>query len=173
MSRKKGDSAVLDAPVEPAADSKKAKKAKKAKAVEPVADEVVESLTGRKAKKEAKRLTREAKRTTKAAKKDAKGLKKQGKLGRKEASARAKELKAEAKALRREVAVEFGLSPADAALLDTVSDEAAMRSLAERLRPVADTRVGAVVPGEGGQSSPLPLNGDGLEAALRSKLGIG
>lgn len=80
---------------------------------------------------------------------------------------------AEAKALRREVAVEFGLSPADAALLDTVSDEAAMRSLAERLRPVADTRVGAVVPGEGGQSSPLPLNGDGLEAALRSKLGIG
>ncbi len=42
---------------------------------------------------------------------------------------------AEAKVMRRDVALEFRLGPDDAALLDTITDEAAMRSLAERLAP--------------------------------------
>lgn len=40
---------------------------------------------------------------------------------------------AEAKALRREVALEHNLSPGDAALLDGVADEEAMKALAKRL----------------------------------------
>jgi membrane protein involved in colicin uptake len=42
-------------------------------------------------------------------------------------------VEAEAKALRRDVALEFKLSKDDAALLDTISDEDAMRALAGRL----------------------------------------
>lgn len=42
---------------------------------------------------------------------------------------------AEAKVMRRDVALEFRLGSEDAALLDTITDEAAMRSLAARLAP--------------------------------------
>ncbi|AYF29303.1 hypothetical protein CSH63_17895 [Micromonospora tulbaghiae] len=47
---------------------------------------------------------------------------------------------AEAKTLRREVALEHHLSGDDAALLDAITDEAAMRRLAERLAKGADDR---------------------------------
>lgn len=42
---------------------------------------------------------------------------------------------AEAKALRREIALEHKLDPTDAALLDNLTDEDAIRSLAARLAP--------------------------------------
>lgn len=49
------------------------------------------------------------------------------------AAAEAKATEAEAKALRREIALEHGLTTEDAALLDTITDEDAMRALAGRL----------------------------------------
>ena len=54
---------------------------------------------------------------------------------------------AEAKAtvLRRDIALEFKLSKDDAALLDKITDEDAMRSLAERLKP-SDEPAGARPP---------------------------
>ena len=45
----------------------------------------------------------------------------------------ARATQAEARALRREVALEHSLTKEDAALLDGISDEAAVRALAERL----------------------------------------
>jgi hypothetical protein len=83
---------------------------------------------------------------------------------------------AEAKALRREVALEHGLSSGDAELLDNLTDEGAMRRLAERLAAVNEDKrkQGNHVPNEGAGSNGTPaLNGDGIERALRQKLGIG
>lgn len=67
-----------------------------------------------------------------------------------------KALKAEARALRRDIALEHKLSKDDAALLDTVTDEAAMRSLAARLsKAEADRRKhGNHVPREGNPTKP-------------------
>lgn len=48
-------------------------------------------------------------------------------------AAETKATEAEAKALRREIALEHGLTTEDAALLDTITDEDAMRALAGRL----------------------------------------
>lgn len=45
---------------------------------------------------------------------------------------------AEARTMRRDVALEFGLSKDDAALLDAVNGEEAMRSLAQRLSSASD-----------------------------------
>ena len=47
---------------------------------------------------------------------------------------------AESKAARRDVALEFGLSKGDAGLLDAITDEKAMRSLAERLAGESDKK---------------------------------
>ena len=71
---------------------------------------------------------------------------------------------AEARVLRREVALDPAgdgsvpaLSKDDAALLDTITDEAAMRSLAQRLAKVAtDTHTGNIAPGEGSNPRPKP-----------------
>lgn len=55
------------------------------------------------------------------------------------AAAEARASEAEAKALRREVALEHSLTADDAVLLDAITDETAMRSLAERLaKPATD-----------------------------------
>jgi hypothetical protein len=51
------------------------------------------------------------------------------------AEAERKALEAEARVLRRDVAIEHKLTAEDAALLDTITDEAAMRALAVRLAP--------------------------------------
>jgi hypothetical protein len=52
---------------------------------------------------------------------------------------------AEAKVLRRELALEHKLTKEDAALLDTITDEDAMRALAVRLKP-ADEEPGSRPP---------------------------
>ncbi len=83
---------------------------------------------------------------------------------------------AEARALRREIALEHKLSKDDAALLDAVSDEDAMRRLAARLAEQAAERDrhisnnGAYVPAEG--KTPPALNSDQLEQSLRKALGV-
>lgn len=60
---------------------------------------------------------------------------------------------AEARANRREVALEFRLSKEDAGLLDAITDEKAMRSLAERLAGEADRKQNHV-PTEGNNPKP-------------------
>jgi hypothetical protein len=91
------------------------------------------------------------------------------------AKAEQRAAEAEAKALRREIALEHSLSKDDADLLDSLTDEAAMRRLAERLAAAnADKRKnGNHVPSEGGKGGEPPaLNSNSLENALKSKLGI-
>lgn len=61
---------------------------------------------------------------------------------------------AEARALRREVALEHKLSKDDAALLDAVTDEAAMRALAVRLGGDVGKKKPNHVPREGNNSRP-------------------
>lgn len=61
---------------------------------------------------------------------------------------------AEARANRREVALEFRLSKEDAGLLDAITDEKAMRSLAERLAGEADKKQNHV-PREGNNPKPV------------------
>lgn len=63
---------------------------------------------------------------------------------------------AEARALRREVALDHKLTKDDAALLDSMTDEDAMRALAERLAAVSDTKHGNYVPREGNNPRPKP-----------------
>ena len=91
------------------------------------------------------------------------------------AEAERKATEAESRALRREVALAHKLTPEDAALLDTITDEDAMRKLAERLAGEADRNrkgaLGPYVPQEGNVPN-VPLNGDPLLDALKSKLGI-
>lgn len=83
---------------------------------------------------------------------------------------------AQAKAMRREIALEHRLSKEDAGLLDAVTDEDAMRRLAERLaaqQAKQDNHIsgnGAYVPAEG--KTPPALNSDALEQSLRKALGI-
>lgn len=55
------------------------------------------------------------------------------KAAEREAAAEKRAAEAEARAVRRETALEFRLSKDDAKLLDAVSDEDAMRALAQRL----------------------------------------
>ena len=60
---------------------------------------------------------------------------------------------AEARATRRDVALEFRLSKTDAGLLDAITDEKAMRSLAERLSSESDKKRNHV-PREGTNPEP-------------------
>lgn len=73
------------------------------------------------------------------------------------AEAERKAAEAEARVLRREVALEHKLSTEDAALLDTITDEDAMRALAKRLAAVeSDNKHGNHVPREGNNPRPKP-----------------
>lgn len=73
---------------------------------------------------------------------------------------------AEARALRREVALEHKLSKDDAALLDSIADEDAMRRLAERLSAGAEsTKKSNHVPREG--TNPTSSGGDDKRAFTR------
>lgn len=83
---------------------------------------------------------------------------------------------AEARALRREVALEVGLSKDDAAYLDALTDEDAMRALAGRLAAAADLKQESQVPprpgfhmDQTGRESTAQPNSDEL---ARSILGI-
>lgn len=93
------------------------------------------------------------------------------------AQAEKRAAEAEAKALRREVALAHGLNSDDAELLDNLTDEAAMRRLAERLAAANEDKrkQGNHVPNEGSGGKggePHALNSNSLENALKSKLGI-
>ena len=87
------------------------------------------------------------------------------------ATAEQKVAHAEARALRRDVALDFKLSKDDADLLDTMTDEAAMRALAGRLAQVDTDRkkTGNHVPREGNTPA-AGKAGEGLEA-VRSLFG--
>lgn len=83
--------------------------------------------------------------------------------------------KAKSEALRWRIAAKFGISDADAETFLTGSDEESLTKQAERLATLAAQSPTTPKPdlsqgGTGG--APLALNGDGLEQALRSKLGI-
>jgi hypothetical protein len=62
------------------------------------------------------------------------------KSAEREAAAEKRAADAEARASRREIALDFKLSKDDAALLDTVGDEDAMRALAKRLAVAAEDK---------------------------------
>ena len=78
------------------------------------------------------------------------------KSAEREAAAEKRAADAEARAIRREVALDFKLSKDDAALLDTVGDEDAMRALAKRLAVAAEDKrtPNNYVPTEGTAQTP-------------------
>ena len=78
------------------------------------------------------------------------------KSAEREAAAEKRAADAEARAARREIALDFKLSKDDAALLDTVADEDAMRALAKRLAVAAEDKrtPNNYVPTEGTAQTP-------------------
>lgn len=72
------------------------------------------------------------------------------------AAAESRAAEAEARALRRDIALEHRLNKGDAALLDSMTDEEAMRSLAERLAAGSDKKHGNYVPREGNNPPAKP-----------------
>src|SRR5690606_9263553 len=120
--------------------------------VEPAQDDVDWKAEARKWEKRAKANAAAAKRLAEieeAQKSEAE------KAAERLAKAERAAAEAEARALRRDIALEYKLSKDDAGLLDAVSDEDAMRRLAERLAGQAaerDSRVSShrvYVPAEG------------------------
>ena len=85
------------------------------------------------------------------------------KSAEREAAAEKRAAAAEAKAVRREVALEESLSADDAALLDAITDEDAMRALAKRL--ASDKKRSNVVPNEG--RTPTPGSDQDMRAFTR------
>ena len=85
---------------------------------------------------------------------------------------------ANAAALRWRIAAAFGITDADAEIFLTGSDEETLTKQATGLGDLRATLSAPAVaprpdPTQGGSGTEaLPLNGDGLEAALRAKLGI-
>ncbi len=83
---------------------------------------------------------------------------------------------AKAEALRWRIAAKHGITDEDAETFLTGADEESLTRQAERLAAVAQSTPTTPKPDltQGGQGgSPPALNSDGLEEALRSKLGIG
>lgn len=72
------------------------------------------------------------------------------------AQAERRAIEAEARAMRREIAIEHKLSKDDSELLDSLTDETAMRRLAERLAAASEDKRtnGNHVPGEGNNPKP-------------------
>jgi len=81
---------------------------------------------------------------------------------------------ARAEALRWRIAAKHGISDEDAETFLTGSDEATLTRQAERLASMAAATPATPKPDrtQGGQGGALALNSDGLEEALKSKLGI-
>jgi hypothetical protein len=84
---------------------------------------------------------------------------------------------ARAESLRLRIALKHGISDDDAATFLTATDEETLNRQAERLAALAAAQSGAPATPkpdrtQGGSGAPLALNSDGLEQALRSKLGI-
>ena len=82
--------------------------------------------------------------------------------------------KAQAEALRWRIAAKHGISDEDAETFLTGSDEETLKRQAERLAALAEKSPTTPKPdlSQGGSSTAPALNSDGLEEALRSKLGI-
>lgn len=80
---------------------------------------------------------------------------------------------AEAKVLRRDIALEHKLGPEDAALLDNITDEAAMRSLAARLasEEPKGARSPKPDPNQGGKGGSAATTGDQFAQFFTSQLG--
>ena len=112
---------------------------------------------------------RQARRAAEAANRD---LQKEAQEAREVAA------KAAADAARWRIAASHGINDADAEMFLTGSDEVTLAKQAARLVELRATSTApAVAPRpdltQGGSgTATLPLNGDGLEAALRAKLGI-
>ena len=81
---------------------------------------------------------------------------------------------ATADALRWRIAARHGISDEDAETFLTAADEATLTRQAERLASMAAASPTTPKPDrtQGGSGQPAALNSDGLEDALRSKLGI-
>jgi hypothetical protein len=81
---------------------------------------------------------------------------------------------ARAEALRWRIAAKHGISDEDAETFLTGADEATLTRQAERLSALNTATPATPKPdrSQGGAGEPLALNSDGLEDALRSKLGI-
>lgn len=83
---------------------------------------------------------------------------------------------ARSEALRWRIAAKHGISDEDAETFLTGSDEASLTKQAERLAALAKAQAGPTTPkpdlSQGGSATPPALNGDGIESALRTKLGI-
>ena len=106
--------------------------------------------------------------TLKAENKDLKAAAEAGKTDAERVADRLAEVEqraaeAEARATRRDIALEYKLSKDDAALLDSLTDEAAMKALAARLAGESDKKRN-LVPREG--NNPRP-NEDPRRALLR------
>jgi len=81
---------------------------------------------------------------------------------------------ARAEALRWRIAAKHGISDEDAETFLTGADEATLTRQAERLAALNTSAPATPKPDrtQGGSGQPLALNSDGLEQALRDKLGI-
>ena len=81
---------------------------------------------------------------------------------------------ARAEALRWRIAAKHGISDEDAETFLTATDEASLTRQAERLSALNTSAPATPKPdrSQGGTGEPPALNSDGLEDALRSKLGI-
>ena len=93
------------------------------------------------------------------------------KAAEREAAALKRATEAEAKVTRRELALEHKLSKEDAALLDGITDEAAMKALAARLAGAESDRKkqGNVAPREG--SNPNPVKSDDMRSFANELFG--
>lgn len=89
-------------------------------------------------------------------------------------SARAELARVQSEALRWRIAAKHGISDADAETFLTGNDEETLTRQAERLASITTTASGTPKPDltQGGQGTARALNSDGLEEALRAKLGI-
>lgn len=78
------------------------------------------------------------------------------------ATAEKRAIEAEAKVVRRDIAIEHKLTAEDAALLDTITDENTMRTLAARLAGAESDKKnqGLHVPGEGKTPTAPAANGE-------------
>lgn len=116
-----------------------------------------------KLRKEAAKYRTEAKANAEAAKRLAEieeaGKSEAEKAAERVAEAERRAAEAEARVLRREIALEHKLDKDDAALLDALTDEDAMRSLAKRLAAPAGGKKGNYVPREGTSSTKTTTSG--------------
>lgn len=83
---------------------------------------------------------------------------------------------ARSEALRLRIAIKHGISDEDAETFLTGTDEESLTKQAERLAAMAQVPAGPTTPKpdltQGGSATPPALNGDGIESALKTKLGI-